>query len=412
MSRAPDRASPTRPPAPPARWRAWPPSVLIALIYLAARVLTTLFLWVAAEGSGVESRHGPQATVGDLATGWDAQWYWLIAEQGYPSDLPRTDGGTVAENAWAFMPLYPLIARVVGMPFGSWGAGAVVVSLVAGYLACLVLYRLLAPRIGRSAGMWAVAFFAAGPLGALFQVGYAEALFLLLLFLALAEVTRRRFGWLYLLIPVAGFTRPGILAFALFLGLYGIWRWLRRRVDPLPARQIVHILALGALATAVGFSWQIIAAVVTGDPTAYLETELAWRRNWSVGEGGGFVPFSGWVEAARFWFAYWGLPGWLGVLVLLLLVAGAAALLWAPAVRRLGPELRLWSASYLIYLLAVFFPQSSTLRLLVPVSPLWGAVAVPRALGYRLTMLVAGLALQLLWIWNVYGLARAFWQVP
>ena len=41
--------------------------------------------------------------------------------------------------------------------------------------------------------------------------------------------------------------------------------------------------------------------------------------------------------------------------------------------------MRLWSASYLVYLLLVFFPQSSIFRLLVPLSPLWGAFALPRS---------------------------------
>ena len=97
-----------------------------------------------------------------------------------------------------------------------------------------------------TAAMWAVAFFAAGPLAALFQLGYAESLCLLWLFLALWCVMRRRYAWLYALIPLMAFTRPGVLAFALFLGLFGIWRWFSRRREPLPAREIVHIVALGA----------------------------------------------------------------------------------------------------------------------------------------------------------------------
>ncbi|HCU77046.1 MAG TPA: hypothetical protein DGU37_00730, partial [Microbacterium sp.] len=72
-----------------------------------------------------------------------------------------------------------------------------------------------------------------------------------------------------------GYTRPGVLAFALFIGLFGIWRFFSRRAEPLRVREVIHIVALGALATAVGFSWQIIAAIVTGDPGAYLATELA-----------------------------------------------------------------------------------------------------------------------------------------
>ena len=247
----------------------------------------------------------------------------------------------------------------------------------------------------------------------MFQVGYAETLFLLLLFLALDATVRRNYVWLYLLIPVMAFTRPGILAFALYLGLHGILRWWHRRDDPLALREIVHIVALGALATIAGFSWQVIAGIVTGDPGAYLATELAWRRNWLVGGVEGFVPFEGWIQASQFWFAQWGLPGaWGPVALALLVVAAGAALLYLPQVRALGPDLRLWSASYLLYLLAVFFPQSSTFRLLLPLSPAWGALAVPRSRVWRLGVLAVCLLGQWLWIYHIYALGNTFWQVP
>jgi len=90
----------------------------------------------------------------------------------------------------------------------------------------------------------------------------------------------------------------------------------------------------------------------------------------------------------------------------------AAILLLAPGVRRLGMEIRLWSASYLLYLLAVFFPQSSTFRLLVPLSPLWGAVAVGRHPAWRIGVLIAGLAGQWWWIYNMYALGNTLWQIP
>lgn len=391
------------------RWVRLPVAARIAVVYLAARLVTTLFLLAAAGRSTSLSRFGASPGLDEFITGWDAQWYWLVAESGYPSELPRTDAGDVDENAWAFMPVYAYAAKLLG--FGVWGAGALALSLVAGYLACIALHRLLHERIGDAAAMWAVVFFASGPLAAMFQVGYAEALFALLLLVALGLVVRRRYGWLYLLIPVMGFTRPGILAFALLLGLVGIMRWMRRSRDPLPAREIVHIVALGALATAVGFSWQVIAAVVTGEPGAYLATELAWRRSWVETEG--FVPFEGFVQAAMLWFTLWGMPGWLGVVVLLALVAGfASALLFARPVRAIGPELRLWSASYALYLLAVFFPQSSVFRLLMPLTPLWGAVAVPRSRPYRLIVLGLCLLGQWLWIFFMYGLGQTYWQIP
>ncbi|BDZ38859.1 hypothetical protein GCM10025863_14730 [Microbacterium suwonense] len=57
-------------------------------------------------------------------------------------------------------------------------------------------------------------------------------------------------------------------------------------------------------------------------------------------------------------------------------------------------------------------PQSSTLRLLMPLTPLWGALAVPRSRSYRWTMLGLCLLTQWLWILSMYGLARTFYQVP
>lgn len=395
------------------RWAHAPIIARIAVIYVLARLVTTALLQLAAQLSGPSSRFGADASLDRFVLGWDAQWYWLVAYSGYPSQLPLTESGQIAENAWAFMPVYAYAAQVIGLPFGSWGVGALLVSLISGFFACLMLYRLLHGRIGASAALWAVTFFAWGPLSALFQVGYAETLFVLLLLVALDLVARRRFGWLYPLILVMAFTRPGILAFALYLGLYGIFRWTRRRADPLPIREVVHIIALGMLATVTGFSWQVIAGLVTGDPGAYLATELSWRRNWISGGAEGFIPFDGWVQAAQFWFTQWGMPGWWGLVALALLVLGAGGmLLFSPQVRRLGVDVRLWSASYLLYLLAVFFPQSSTFRLLMPLTPLWGAIVVPRSRGYRLGVLALCLLGQWLWIYHVYALGSQFWQVP
>lgn len=390
-----------------------PVPMRIAIVYVAARLVTTGFFLLASALSGPGSRYGVAPSLGQLALGWDAQWYWLAAVSGYPVDLPIAAGGHVAENAWAFMPLYSYLSAGVGFLLGSWGAGAVAISLAAGYGACLVLHAMLRERIGSSAAMWSVVFFACGPLAALFQVGYAEALFLFFLFLALRCVQRRRWSWLYLLVPAMGFTRPGILAFALFLGVYGIHRFLRRRTDPLPLRDIAHLVALGGLSVVVGFAWQVIAGIVTGDSGAYLATELAWRRNWLGDSGAGFIPVDGFVQAAGFWFTRWGLGAVTGYVFLALLVAAVTALLlFSPAVKKLGVEVRLWSASYLVYLLLVFFPQSSIFRLLVPISPLWGALAVPRSRAWRLGVLALALLGQWWWIYNMYALANTYWQIP
>lgn len=386
--------------------------VVIALIYLGSRLVTTGFLLLAASLSPEGSRFGPDASLETYVLAWDAQWYQRIAVEGYPVKLPLTDTGEVAHNAWAFMPLFPWLAGGVGDLLGSWGAGAVVIALVSGYLCCLVLAGLLRERIGEVAALWAVVFFASGPLAAMFQVGYPEALFLLLVMLGIRSLQQRRYGWLYAVVPAMAFLRPGVLAFALFLGLFGIWRWASRAREPLRRHEAVHIVALGTVGTALGISWPVIAGAVTGRADAYLETELSWRRLW-VGDEGGFVPFEGWMLGAEYWLRQWGLdPACATIAIGALVVVAAAVLLIEPHVRRLGMEIRLWAASYLIYLLAVFLPQSSLFRLLLPLAPLAGALALPRSLAWRAGALAACLVGQWFWIWNVYGLGTEFWHIP
>lgn len=382
-------------------------------IYAASRLITFVYLYAAAGLAQPGSRFGPGWSLDRFIIGWDAQWYWTVAFSGYPDALTVGDGGRVAENAWAFMPVYAWLAQMVGTPFGYWGSGAAIVSLVSGLIACVALYRLLRHRISHGAALWSVLFFANGPLAALFHIGYAEALFMAMLLVALERLVARRFGWLYVLIPVMGYTRPGILAFSLMLALYGIWRWFQRGRDPLPRAQIVHIVVLGLLAAVVGLSWQVIAAIVTGMPGAYLGTELAWRRNWIPDATMDFFPFHGWALGLNFWFEQWGLSPIFGWALFVIALAGVVWMLaFSPQVKNLGMETRLWSASYLLYLLAVFFPQSSTLRLLFPLTPLWGAAGQLRSRLAKVAILAGCLLYQWFWIYSVFALGTTITQIP
>jgi hypothetical protein len=82
---------------------------------------------------------------------------------------------------------------------------------------------------------------------------------------------------------------------------------------------------------------------------------------------------------------------------------------WA---RRLGIEVRLWLVSYVVYLMAVFFPQSSTWRLLLPLSPALGAFAVPRSRALRVTLVVLGIAGQLVWVYFCWIRVPGDWSPP
>jgi hypothetical protein len=143
----------------------------------------------------------------------------------------------------------------------------------------------------------------------------------------------------------------------------------------------------------------VVAAVVTGVPDAYTATELVWRRAY-IGERE-LIPFTPWFLGAEWWLTWWHVPsaGVLGVVGVLALVAGFAVFLLLPQTRRLGPDLRIWLASYALYLLAVFFPQSSTFRLLVPLAPGLGALALPRNRVYRVLLVGLGIAGQIAWLY-------------
>ena len=86
--------------------------------------------------------------------------------------------------------------------------------------------------------------------------------------------------------------------------------------------------------------------------------------------------------------------------------------LFTPWARRLGVDLRFWLASYAIYLLAVFFPQSSTFRLLMPLAPALGALAVPRSRVFRAVLIVLGVAGQVGWVYIAWWINGVDWTPP
>lgn len=383
-------------------------------IFAGSRLLTTLlFVWVQAQATP-RSRAGAEPSLLELASAWDGQWYWTIAEQGYPAVLPLTASGSVATNQWAFLPVYPYLAKALTLGVLDWRIAALAVSVAAGFGAAVLLAALLLRHLDRGRALFAVALFSGSPLAFVFQTTYAEALGLLLLLAALLLVDRGRY---LAAVPVAlllAFTRPGVLALALAVALQLLVRVLRARRGgaPLAAGELAGGLVLAGVSTVAGFAWSGIAALVTGRPDAYFATEGAWRALWMPDAS--ITLFEPWLFAADFWAARVvgaGPATWVAPLVLAALVAGFAVALVTPEARRLGTTIRLWAASYALYLLAVFFPQSSVFRLLMPMAPLAGMVT-PRSWEARGAVLAGSIALQALWLWVCYGPVQDYWTVP
>lgn len=374
--------------------------VAVVVVFALARMVTTAFMLALAAAQPENAWTGASPRYIDFASMWDGRWYNIVALSGYPSELPTTDDGHVGENAWAFMPVYPAVVRIVMTITGAeWALAAVVVSLAAGFGAALLTYLLFRERLDPGTSLFGVVVFAVSPVSPVFQVAYAESLHLLLLAWALLLLLRRRYMMLIPVVVVMGFTRPSALAFALLLVLHLGARLVRRRQDPFAPGELARIVAAVVVSVATGLAWPAIAWAVTGSMTAYTDTELAWRSAYI-----GFqhlIPFTPWFQGLEWWVgSRWG---W--AVVVAIVVVFAVALFSRP-VRALGIDLRLWLASYALYLLAVFFPQSSTFRLLVPLFPLAGAIAVPRSRVYRVAVVLGSLALQWGWLliaWRVDG---------
>ena len=372
------------------RW-SWIPIILG--VYALSRVFTTVLMLALYIGETLG--HWPAASpIGSggffaFSATWDSYYYRSIAHSGYPATLPTDSAGHVEQNSWAFLPLYPLTVRGVMLVTGlSFPAAGVIIATLCGAIAALVLYRLVASRAGTTSGLWATLFFCFGPLSFVLQIAYAESMFFALMFASLWAMMERRWWLVLVLATAAAFTRPGQLAIPLALGVLLIIRFWRHRrhEESLPIREAVAMIVTGCVTACAGMAWSLIASIGTGTANAYIQTEISWWTGF-IGRVA-FVPLSPWLLFT------WKYAGFFGFLLVLAAVTGFVLLLSRPSVRALGIEIVVYSASYGLYLFAVFLPQQSLFRLLLPLSPLAGASGLTHSVRARSIVLMVGMVLQ------------------
>jgi hypothetical protein len=382
-------------------WRSkwWLP---IVSIFAASRITSfVLFLGMA---QIQEDNYWTKAQPGyfDFLNIWDAEWYQRIYTNGYPTTLPANADGSVQQNAWAFMPVFPFLIRGLNMLTTiEWKFLAPIVATIFGFAFALMAYRLLILRITELQARWAIALISFSMAAPILQVGYAESLGLFLICAALYLFAKRRDGLLVVTLALLSVTRPGLLAFSLMFALLFVYRFWRERkhAEPFELRERIRIFGLTAVSGVFGFAWLFIAAITTGRLDAYLATELAWRAGYT--DSSHLLPFSGWFISGAF-----HLGSGVGELAVIGLVAFAVWALGTHSVKALGIELQLFTLSYLVYLFAVFFPQSSTPRLLFPAFGLLAGLAVASAAwskparGAILVLSVLGQVLWLLVCWK------------
>jgi hypothetical protein len=378
----------------------------VALVYLALRVVSAVLLVLASRDQVVmPDWTGPTVEPIDMTVLWDGSWYRSIAQDGYPHVLPIDPGsGRVAQNAWAFYPLFPLLSRllmsVTGLGFPDV---ATALSLVCGLGAALIMGQLLAERVGARVALATVAVWGAFPAAVSLQIAYTEAIAMLVLCGVLWALVRRNWVVAGALALLMGVTRPIAVPVAVVVALVLLLRWRRRAVDPVGAGEYAAG-GFALVASAVGaVAWPLIAWQATGVRNAYTETMAAWRV------GGVITPFKPWLGMSQWAFRDFEGGDVYGPVALAALATTIVVLTCGPWATRLGFELRAWCLAYPAYLAVVLDPFTSIFRYAIPLFPLIAVVLGggwldrrARWLAARVGVLVAvGIAGQALWIWKL-----------
>lgn len=380
--------------------------ILAALaVYAAARVVTTAFVLQASKRQvPYLPWTGEDVDFLDMSVLWDGSWYRIIAEEGYPAELPVAPDGNVHQNPWAFYPLFPALSRaVMALTGADFRLAASLVALVAGGVAAVLMVRLFSRYAPVPVATAAMALWAVQPAAPSLQIAYTESLATLVLIVLLTALIDRRWPLVAGAAVVLGISRPIAVPVALVVGVVVLWevlRWWRQRSHA-PLRTLAGPVGALAVTGLAGLLWPVVAGLVTGVPDAYTQTMSAWRH------GNRIVPFRSWIDnTAYLLFSDTGNPRLYALLAVLTLAGLVIAAAVGPWAARLPVELRLWMLAYPAYLAGVLDPGTSLIRYAVPLFPIalvllgGGLRRIPRWWPVLAVALIA-LSLWAQWHWTM-----------
>ena len=239
---------------------------------VAAFLVSRLLVLVAALLAELVVSRNPALTSGasgpilSSLTSWDGWFYLGIARDGYHA-APVI--GTYHD--YAFLPLYPLLVRVLSLGQELLvGPVALLVSNAAFLVSLGFLARLGEIHLGRERAERAVLLLAISPFAAVFSMAYAESLFLMLALGAFLAAERDRRALAGLLVLAAGLARLQGVAIVPLIWLV-LYLRDRRRVRPSQAWALLGLV--GTLAFLGYTAW------LSGSAGGYAATQSDWGRS-------------------------------------------------------------------------------------------------------------------------------------
>jgi hypothetical protein len=253
------------------------------LALLLAGLLSALLL---APGTTVQRGnlvyHSPAPLPLEIWARWDSEWYLLIAQEGYGASALVTSlpANYEPEATAGFLPLYPLLIRIVGAavpPLRGVAAGVLLSNLCL-LASLLLLFRLASEAAGagrgRAAGTAACAAMLVYPMSFFLSAVYSESLFLILT-LAFFHLCRRgRFGAASAAGALAALTRP--LGIALAVPFMVEW-WQQRREAGAGSRPRALSVLWVILIPGSFVLFMVHCYRVFGDATAFFARQERWR---------------------------------------------------------------------------------------------------------------------------------------
>lgn len=259
---------------------------------------------------------------------WDGYHYARIAHHGY--------GDVGDPGISAFFPLYPLIMRIVGIPFGAQSMmDYQIIGVIVGWLLFLISTYICANMFfeyfGENLARTMMLIWLFSPFAFFLSAAYTEGLFFALVALCFIFLRKEKYWWAAVIAAFASATRLTGIALVLPIAIVA-WR----------NREKLHFIAMYSFIAVSGLlAYMVHTLIVRDDPVAFLNAQSGW---------GGFEVRAGTYYRGLlrmredFIFAEVGNS----IMLLNMILYGVALLLLLYGVRKIPLEFSAFSAAVLI----------------------------------------------------------------